>query len=154
MLKEVVAFYVTLLLNQLSRRDEVKPTRFRVYFLMARDLALIQNDFYIDELQKVYDAKFKDKSIDLEHCGRETFKHEEQLNLELFLEKMVRAHPSYRKCIDSKQPLNPLNWLARCHLQPQVRLQTKARGRTKQPAAFWIWEAGQSYLWITEAEIK
>ncbi|KAK1948588.1 hypothetical protein P3T76_000877 [Phytophthora citrophthora] len=139
-LKEVVAFYVTLLLNQLSRSGGVKTTRFRVCFRMARDLALLQNDFYIDELQKVYDAKFKDKSIDLAHCGLETFKYEEQLNLELFLEKLVRAHPSYRQCIDSKQPLDPLNWLARCHLQPQVRLHTKSRGRTKQSTSFWIWE--------------
>ncbi|KAG2779185.1 hypothetical protein PC129_g16786 [Phytophthora cactorum] len=139
MLKKVVAFYVDSVTTHANDKDELKPTRFRVCFRMARDLALLQNDFYIDELLKVYDTSFKGKFI----SGME----DEQMNFELFLEQLVESHPTYRKYVDLRlrqhytAPLSALDWLTQNHLRPHIVQRKRARARTIQSKTFWIWES-------------
>ncbi|ETK83980.1 hypothetical protein L915_10990 [Phytophthora nicotianae] len=135
-LKEVVAFYVDSVIAYANANADLKSSRFRACFRMARDLALFQNEFYIDELLKVYNTNFKGNFI-----GKE----DERIDFELFLEQLVESHPAYRKYVNhslrqhNTAPLNALDWLAQNHLRPHVVHRKRAKyGPVK---SFWIWKS-------------
>ncbi|KAF4038849.1 hypothetical protein GN244_ATG08828 [Phytophthora infestans] len=133
MVKEVVASYVDSIMDQTT---SVESTRIRVCFRMARDLALFQNDFYIDELLKVCDTSFKWKY--------NKDKDDVQMNLELFLEQLVDSHPAYRTYSlrqSNTAPLCALDWLAQRHLRPHIEQRKRARICPIKSKTFWIWES-------------
>jgi hypothetical protein len=149
-LKEIVGFYAANVMASTSYNgfggEKVgrRTTRLRVCFRMARDLALFQNDFYLDELQKVYDATFQGAFVELDTSNRE-----ERMRLEQFLEQLVETHPAYRKYCDSSlgrsyaqspAPLSALSWLAHEHLRAHMLLQRRARARPKRAQTYWVWE--------------
>ncbi|KAG7388076.1 hypothetical protein PHYPSEUDO_013195 [Phytophthora pseudosyringae] len=148
-LKEMVTFYADSVMAHAGESIGQKTTRVRVCYRMARDFALLQNDFYIGELQEVYDANFKGASINLSRSAVDAGKLEEETRLELFLEQLVESHPAYREYIDlslrrndahSPAPVRALNWLAQHHLRPQLTLQKRARARQRKAKTHWIWE--------------
>ncbi|KAE8880282.1 hypothetical protein PF002_g14397 [Phytophthora fragariae] len=153
-IQEIVGFYVDSIVasadvnNSDGDRLKKKQTRLQTCFRMVRDLALFQNDFYIDEMCKIYDTNFKGEFIDLSRYVSDAEKREEQARLVLFLEQVIENHPAYRKYVDltlrrnlrSPLPLCALSWLAQCHLRPNISLQKRARTRPRKSNEYWIWE--------------
>ncbi|GMF18991.1 unnamed protein product [Phytophthora lilii] len=141
---EIVGSYVDNTLHEYEKGKE-KQSRIRTCFELVRDLMLFQNDFYIDELQNVYDDNFKDEFLELPPVVLDVDRREEQYRLELFLEQIVESHPMFRKYVARRSsqtaPLvSALNWLAQYHLRPQLMLQKRARARSKSLKEYWVWE--------------
>ncbi|GMF20174.1 unnamed protein product [Phytophthora fragariaefolia] len=147
-IREIVSAYADVTMartNSNNERMKKTQSRLRICFQMVRDLALFQNDYYIDEMQKVYTTNFKEESIDLPSYELDADKRHEQARLELFLKQVVENHPSYRQYLEKQNlrpsiPLSALNWLAECHLRHHILLQKRTRIRPKKSKEYWIWE--------------
>ncbi|KAL7680203.1 hypothetical protein Plhal304r1_c068g0156011 [Plasmopara halstedii] len=130
MIKKLIAFYADSILANASKSDELNSALIRVCFRMARDLALFQNDFYVEEFMKVYDASFKDKSTE-----------DGQINLNLFLKRLIESHPAYRKYLDTTlhrtRTKTVFDWLARHHLQLHFRDSERANYCSQKTKSFW-----------------